>query len=267
VAVYDARGLGDGSRLVPPRVAGVATVSAERLAPQILRGKQIFHDATDRRMNRDGYLSCASCHPDGESDGMTWDFSDQGEGLRNTVTLLGRAGTRHGRVHWTGNFDEIQDFEHPIRRLFGGRGFIAAGELAPPLGAPNAGRDADLDALAAYVASLGAVSPSPHAARDARGARLFARLGCARCHAGAALTDSPSGATHDVGTSGGRPLDTPTLAGVWESAPYLHDGSAPTLAAAIARHRGLPRVTPAELAELVAYLLTLGDQEPAMRRP
>ncbi len=32
-------------------------------------GKQIFYDATDPRMNEDGYLSCASCHLDGGQDG------------------------------------------------------------------------------------------------------------------------------------------------------------------------------------------------------
>ena len=66
-----------------------------------LLGKQIFYDAHDRRMNRDGYLSCASCHLDGDSDGRVWDFSDQGEGFRNTIALTGHGGTRQGFVHWS----------------------------------------------------------------------------------------------------------------------------------------------------------------------
>jgi cytochrome c peroxidase len=77
-----------------------------------------------------------------------------------------------------------------------------------------------------------------------RGRALFASLGCPSCHAGARLTDSGfvgpgQPRLHDVGTLGpgsgqrlGGPLtglDTPTLHGLWHSAPYLHDGSAATL--------------------------------------
>ena len=83
-----------------------------------------FHDAGDRRMSRDHYISCASCHLEGGHDGRTWDFTQAGEGLRNTIDLRGRAGTAHGNVHWTANFDEIQDFEHDIRGPFGGDGFL-----------------------------------------------------------------------------------------------------------------------------------------------
>src|SRR5262249_38532972 len=62
----------------------------------------------------------------------------------------------------------------------------------------------------------------------------------ASCHSGRDFTDSASKALHDVGTitsgSGkrlGQPLtgiDTPTLLGIWNTAPYLHTGSAATLA-------------------------------------
>jgi len=38
--------------------------------------------------------------------------------------LRGRTGTDHGNVHWTGNFDEIHDFENDIRFAFGGTGFM-----------------------------------------------------------------------------------------------------------------------------------------------
>ena len=37
---------------------------------------------------------------------------------------MGRAGTGQGNVHWTANFDEIQDFEHDMRGPFGGTGFL-----------------------------------------------------------------------------------------------------------------------------------------------
>jgi cytochrome c peroxidase len=108
-------------------------------------GRQVFFDP---RMSADGRVSCASCHNDGGEDGRVWDFTGFGEGLRNTITLRGQGGTRNGPVHWSGNFDEIQDFENQIRSLPHGTGLITTGDPNPPLGAPNAGRSADLDALA-----------------------------------------------------------------------------------------------------------------------
>jgi mono/diheme cytochrome c family protein len=173
--------------------------------------------------------------------------------LRNSTDLRGRGGMLHGHVHWSGNFDEIQDFVLDIVNEFGGLGFLPAGESPnPPLGAPNAGRAEGLDRLAAYVASLGRdkLPKSPYRLPDGRmsaaalrGRARFAELGCAGCHQPSAdYTDSIDGpALHDVGTlrtsSGsrlGQPLtgiDTPTLLGIWTTPPYFHDGSAPALAA------------------------------------
>src|SRR5690606_4783893 len=174
-----------------------------------------------------------------------------GEGFRNTTSLLGRRGMGHGRVHWSANFDEIQDFDGPIRAHQGGLGFIPldqweTGTRSDPLGEPKAGIDSDLDALAAYVASLDRIPPSPFRKPDGnlteqgtRGREVFLELGCDSCHAGDDFTDSAAGQLHDVGTltelSGFRlgaeltGIDTPTLLGIWQTAPYLHDGSAPTL--------------------------------------
>ena len=231
----------------------VPTVANEALAAQVLTGKQIFYNAGDTRMSAEGYLSCATCHLDGGHDGRVWDFTGRGEGLRNTTTLKGRSGVGHGNVHWSANFDEIQDFENDIRGAFGGEGFMADSDFAStsdPLGAAKAGRSGDLDALAAYVSSLGTTSlpRSPHRESDGSmsaeaqaGQTVFGSLGCTSCHAGAQLTDSTLGVEtlHDVGTlrttSGGRlggtlaGIDTPSLLGAWRGAPYLHDGSAQTL--------------------------------------
>ena len=73
--------------------------------------------------------SCAACHPDGASDGRVWDFTHKGEGLRRTISLLGRSGMGHGPLHWSGNFDEVQDFEHEIRIAFSGMGLMAEAEF------------------------------------------------------------------------------------------------------------------------------------------
>ncbi|MFT5584557.1 MAG: hypothetical protein ACI9VR_002142, partial [Cognaticolwellia sp.] len=77
------------------------TLNEEPLSDQVLAGKKLFWDSRDTRITRDGYLACAHCHPDGGDDGQTWDFSDRGEGLRNTTSLLGRAGTEMGPLHWS----------------------------------------------------------------------------------------------------------------------------------------------------------------------
>ncbi len=62
-------------------------------------------------------MSCASCHNDGGGDGRVWDLTGMGEGLRNTVSLRGKGGMAHGFLHWSANFDEVQDFEGQIRAL------------------------------------------------------------------------------------------------------------------------------------------------------
>ena len=75
-------------------------------------------------------MSCASCHNDGGDDGRIWDLTGMGEGLRNTINLRGRAGAQ-GFLHWSGNFDEVQDFEGQIRTLAGGTGLMADADFTP----------------------------------------------------------------------------------------------------------------------------------------
>jgi YVTN family beta-propeller protein len=266
-----------------PRVATWSAVSADKelLTAQVLLGKQLFYDAGDTRLARDGYISCAACHNDGGQDGRTWDLTGFGEGLRNTVSLRGRAGGE-GFLHWSDNFDEVQDFEGQIRALSGGSGLMAdaafnAGTRSQPLGDPKAGLSADLDALAAYVASLATFAPSPLRNADGSltaaavtGKQSFQAKGCASCHSGSAFTMSANANPQDVGTinadSGKRlngPLtgiDVPTLRDVWATGPYLHRGQAATLGDAIRAHQGIS-VTDAELGNLAAYVAQIGSQE------
>ena len=148
-----------------PLVATLQTVGTDKLSAQVLKGKQFFYDAKDPRLARDAYVSCASCHNDGSHDGRVWDLTGFGEGLRNTTRLRGRAGA-HGFLHWSNNFDEVQDFEGQIRSLAGGTGLMtnaqfSTGTRSEPLGDPKAGVSGDLDALAAYVASLNTFPSSP----------------------------------------------------------------------------------------------------------
>jgi hypothetical protein len=246
-------------------------------------------------MTPEGYMSCGVCHFEGIDDGRVWDFTERGEGLRNTVALLGRKGTAHGHLNWTGNLDEVQDFEHQIRDVFEGTGFMPdevfnVGTRNQPVGDPKAGVSLDLDALAAYVASLDHVNPSPYRNADGSltpdgvaGKALFEKLGCDFCHVGSEFTDSSRSSLHDVGTitevSGtraGEPLfgiDTPTLLGVWETAPYLHDGSAPTLRDVLTSknpddlHGFVSALSPQEIDELVAYVQQIDSELPSSRLP
>ena len=231
-----------------------ATITNESLSSSVLNGKKIFYNAKDPRMSAEGYLSCASCHLDGGHDGRTWDFTGRNEGLRNTKTLRGSAGMAHGNVHWTGNFDEIQDFENDIRNAQGGDGFLTDAQFlstSNTLGNSKAGLNSDLDDLAAYVISLGYTrfpdspfrnSDGSMTASAIAGEQVYNTNGCSSCHSGNTFSDSSTNPPtfHDVGTikttSGqrlGAPLtgiDTPTLLGLWDTAPYLHDGSAQSLA-------------------------------------
>jgi DNA-binding beta-propeller fold protein YncE len=285
LSVYDVEGLLAGTDGVAKHIADVPTVAVEPLSPELLLGKQLFFDAQSRQMSQDGYISCASCHFDGAEDGRVWDFTDRGEGFRNTIDLRGRAGMGHGPVHWTANFDEIQDFENDIRFHFGGAGLMSDADfdaegVSDPLGAPKSGKSAKLDALAAYVTSLGAYPKSPYRNPDgtkteaaAAGELLFRSLNCLDCHSGQALTDSATGARHDVATardtSGmrrGGPLDgfdTPTLRGVWASEPHLHDGTANSLRQVFFNpaHVGVATsLSPPELDQVIAFLRELEDE-------
>lgn len=243
--------------LANPGITRSLSVAEEKLTDQVLLGKQIFYNAAHGldeegeitgRTSAEGYLSCASCHIEGHQDNRVYDFTGRGEGLRNNISLVGKMGTKFGNAHWSGNFDEIQDFENDIRHNFLGRGLMSDDDFeatAEPLGAPKAGYNEELDALAAYVESLGKASLPRSPFRDNigdftdqgfAGQKVFQDLGCQSCHQGKAFTD---GALHNVGTlreySGsrlGRELPgiiTPTLLGIFKTAPYLHDGSAATL--------------------------------------
>ncbi len=293
VGVYDISGMTSFTTGQATLVATINTVTTEKLTPAVLVGKQIFYDASTRRMNSDGYISCASCHVDGGHDGRVWDFSDRGEGFRRTVDLRGRSGVGHGPAHWTGNFDEIHDFEHDIRGPFAGSGFMSnadfnAGTRNTTLGLAKAGVSPDLDQLAAYVSSLSAVPDSPLRNQDGtlttaatRGRALFITHNCASCHSGPRLTDSALNRFHDVGTAtqptSGKRLgstltgfDTPTLKGLWNTARYLHDGSQTSLAGVFqsddpttgtATHKVVAALAAADQADLFAYLRQIDEAE------
>ncbi len=294
VGIYDISKIAIENVLEVDLETTVSTVANEVLAADILLGKQFFYDAADPRLAQNSYMSCASCHNDGGQDGRTWDFTGLGEGLRNTITLDGRGGVAHGILHWSFNFNEIQDFEDQIRNFAGGTGLMDdadyfVGTRSTPLGDDKAGISSDLDALAAYITSLTIMPDSPYRNSDGTltpsgeaGLLIYERENCASCHVPLRFTDSNDGTTtHDVGTikpaTGCRlgdtslpappycaqpltTMDTPTLLGVWKTAPYLHDGSAQDLTEAVAAHTAVGlSLTAQEASDLASYLEQLDD--------
>ena len=246
-------------------------VTTSPLSPQLQRGKLLFISSRSTQVSRDRWMSCESCHFDGEQDGRTWLFPD---GPRNTTNLRGLAHTHP--LHWSADRNEVQDFEFTIRELQAGTGLLE--DPHPELGPPNTGRSADLDALAAFVESLHP-KPSPFRWTDgtltleaARGQAIFHRadVGCAECHIPPLFTDLR---VHDIGTGNGPGellgpgFDTPSLRGVWHTAPYLHDGRAATLRDVVVTHNPTDRhgqtshLSEAELHDLVAFLRALEGEK------
>jgi YVTN family beta-propeller protein len=274
--------MGFGQTGAAPTVT-LASVATDKLAATVLQGKRLFYDARDPRLARDAYMSCASCHNDGGQDGRTWDFTGVGEGLRNTIALKGRAATAQGFMHWSANFDELQDFEGQIRNFAGGSGLMTdavfnTGTRSQPLGDKKAGLSTDLDALAAYVTSLASFAQSPFRNADGTlttagtaGKAVFQAKNCGSCHAGTAFTASADAtALKNIGTikaSSGKRLnallagiDIPTLRDVWATGPYLHDGSAATIGDAVLAHSGTS-LTATELSNVTDYLRQIGSEE------
>lgn len=161
--------------------------------------------------------------------------------------------------------------------------------------------DQQCDQMTAFIASLPRpreVTPaSPaEAGRAAAGKKHFKQIGCANCHTpdlaeaqgiysdllvhqmgeqlggggggsyGDLLPDSsPEPASDDGGSSSPSEWRTPPLWGVADSAPYLHDGRAATLAEAIKLHAGQAAssatrfggLSDVQQEELIAFLKTL----------
>ncbi len=253
-------------------------VTENPLGEEILLGKILFYTALQPMSSR-LWISCASCHPDGQPDGKTW---HNPEGLRNTQSLAGMAWTHP--IHWSADRDEVQDFEHTIRGpLMQGKGLVK-GKINPSLKAPNKGLSRALDAMAAY-SNTHTFSLSPHAKKGLspeakRGQKLFfsKQTQCAKCHSGPFLTDSsPKGEIirHNVGTAVDNPgekmgpaYDTPTLLGLYRTAPYLHHGKAQSLEEVLTRynhndqHGKTSQLSKQEISDLVEFLKALPYEDP-----
>ena len=261
-----------------PDVQTINTVTNETLSEAELLGLQIFYHARQEDISPEGYIACASCHSEGGHDGMVWDLTHLGEGLRNTIDLRGSSGTRFGNLHWSSNFDEVQDFEIQIEQLNRGTGLIPGLTFTnqTPLEQITGGQSDELDALDAYISSLGqaSVKRSPYRNYDGElsiaalnGQEIFSEQGCAACHQGSAFRD---GRNHNVGTltdaSGSRlgsdltAIRTPSLIQLWDSAPFFHDGSAATLQEVLQVGTHAVDLNEQDLQDLIEFLLSI-DRE------
>ncbi|MEM7800061.1 MAG: cytochrome c peroxidase [Chloroflexota bacterium] len=256
------------SELTITQVISTTTIPLE---PQLLLGKRLFNSSDDPRMGIDQWMSCNTCHFDGEHDGQTWLLGFAGP--RNTSSLLGVAETPPFR--WSGEWDELADLEFTIREDAFGHGLID-GELNcaifPPDCTnfpPNAGRSADLDALSAYVATLAILPPSsPDGLTPAvlRGQALFESeaTGCASCHPAPLYTDN---LIHDVDSATadekvGPAFNTPSLRDIVNTPPYFHHGDVYNLSDTFMLEDGSvhdlsDRLTRSEVDDLAAFLAAI----------
>lgn len=225
-------------------------------------GRQLFEDA---RLSGDESISCASCHPKemGYADATPFSEAAGGQPMpRHTPTVLNAAYYRY--INWDGKFANIsqlvlgvlanpKNMNMPDENLL-----VARLESVPEYraqfqdvfdGPPTKQRVAL--AIDAYVRRLTTpnspfdryAAGDPRALTEAqkRGLVLFVgKADCAMCHRGPNFADDQFHALGIPGPDPGRfkvtgveadryAFKTPTLRNVSLTAPYMHDGSVPTL--------------------------------------
>ncbi|MEJ2084660.1 MAG: hypothetical protein P8Y44_03145 [Acidobacteriota bacterium] len=231
---YSANRLDDSVTVVDMSTARVLQTFAlgePQEISQLRRGERLFFNAS---YSFNGQISCGSCHPDANQDGLVYDISPDGLGRNfvDTRTMLGVGGTEPFK--WSGLNPNLHRQCGPRAAMFINR---------------TAGFDAEeLDDVVAFMESL--VPPrNRHLRADGRltalqawGKEIFERTvdnsgdeipedrRCNFCHSGDRFTVQ---ASFDVGTGGefdkSGDMDTPSLNHLSETAPYLHDGRAQTL--------------------------------------
>ena len=198
------------------RADGGVEIEAPSLSDEAERGRRLFYSATSSHMSAAGSgVSCATCHLDARNDGLTWPLSN---GPRQTMNLSSGIATQTAPFTWTNGVASVADEAMETSQTRMGGDSIT---------------DADVADIETFVGTLRAPDVAVlalDAAAVARGEVLFNRadVGCAECHAAPLFTDNLS---HDL--YGLTAVNTPTLLGIAATAPYLHDGSAPTLKAVL----------------------------------
>jgi YVTN family beta-propeller protein len=211
------------------------------------RGERLFSSA---RLSHDGWMSCQSCHTDGHTNNLLSDTLGDGSygAAKRVPSLLGVATT--GPWTWTGSIPRLED---QVRQSI-----VTTMHGAKPT-------DEQIKDLTAYLSSLPVPPPelTSNGPSDlpvvARGRQVFESRKCMSCHVPPEYT-SPG--VYDVGLSdevGNREFNPPSLRGVGRRETLLHDGRAHALEEVFQKERHPRRLvlTPAEIADLVAFLRTL----------
>jgi YVTN family beta-propeller protein len=236
-----------------------------RVITHIRWGEQLFHSANIAFQRQ---FSCHTCHPDGHVDGLTYDIEPDGIGVSpvDNRTLRGIYDT--DPFKWEGT-------NVSLARQCGARLAVFFTRIDPFT-------PGELQALNDYTVT---VPRPPNRYRplgaelteaQRRGKRIFERAyandgrelapteRCVHCHFAPYYTDRTQ---HNVGTR--HPLDregvfdVPHLNNIYDSAPYLHNGIAPTLEEIWTRHNPYDRhgvtndMTKDQLNDLIEYLKTL----------
>ena len=216
------------------------------------RGEFLFNDGQHCFQQ---WLSCTSCHPGTRADGVNWDLLNDGRANpKNAKSLVGSWQTPPSMV--TGVRASME--------VAAEKGFVFIQFVQP--------HQEDLDAVRAYLRAEKYI-PSPFYRkadgspddRARRGAKAFAKAGCAVCHPAPLYTDMDK---YNVGTLTGRDpkgieFDTPSLIELYRTGPYLHDGRAATLEEVVKKynpddkHGETSKLSKQELADLVAFLKSL----------
>jgi cytochrome c peroxidase len=212
------------------------------------RGEVLFHDG---KLSHDGWMTCASCHPDGHTIGQLNDnFSDQSFGApKRVLSLLSQGDT--APYAWLGkNVDLSAQIKSSIETTMQFNDDAA---------------EEDVTAIAAFLDTLELPAPLAdlRGTRDdaavARGKLVFENHDCGRCHAPPTFT-TPK--TYDVGLKdkeGNTEFNPPSLRGVSHRQPFFHDNSAATLEDVFLQH-GHPadrKYDEAEVRDLTAFLQSL----------
>ena len=239
-------------RLLRDEIAGGRLSNLARLGALAFRQPAVLGGAA-----RLAGLGCASCHPNGAANVEFFvpGLSDRPGNVDVTHGALGDllANGRHDPVNIPSLRGVAQTAPYgrsgavASLRAFTRRAIVTEfeGDEPPPW---------LLDALVAYQNQLVLPRPGPSEAAPevlARGAAIF-EVRCTRCHIPSAAYQD--GRRHDVGTGG--LFDTPSLLGLAETAPYLHDGRASDLSAALSH--GASGLAPRALADLTGHVARIG---------
>jgi YVTN family beta-propeller protein len=149
--------------------------------------------ASRNKASDNAWSSCASCHPDGLADGVTWSFAT---GPRQTVPLDGffaKDNPADQKVsNWSCVRSSVTDFNENSVVVQGGKGFAGVPQNANVYnhGICQGASDA-LDAQTLWVQTIRPpIMPIATNASDALNGRDLFAANCASCHGGAKWTKS-----------------------------------------------------------------------------